>query len=181
MTGRWPGAVRPARDDDLLLCREIERAAGALFVPLGMTLVAEDDPPSLDELRAYRRDGRAWVRTDGDDRPVGYLLDDVVDGCAHLEQVTVHPDQAGRGLGRELIEHLVARAREDRRPAVTLTTFTDVPWNGPYYVRLGFQYLEPTHLTPGLRRIRTAEADRGLDAWPRAAMRLELRPRALSG
>jgi hypothetical protein len=28
---------------------------------------------------------------------------DVVDGCAHLEQVSVHPDHAHRGPGRELI------------------------------------------------------------------------------
>ena len=28
------------------------------------------------------------------------VLADVVDGCAHLEQVSVHPDAAGRGHGR---------------------------------------------------------------------------------
>ena len=175
------GAVRRAREDDLPLLQEVERAAGRLFAELGMTLVAEDEPPSLEELDAFRRDGRAWVGTDSDDRPVGYLLAEVVDGCAHLEQVSVHPDAAGRGLGRRLVTHLQEWAREQRLPAVTLTTFTDVPWNGPYYDRLGFRYLDPADLSPGLRRIRRAEAARGLDAWPQAAMRLELRPRAPSG
>jgi GNAT superfamily N-acetyltransferase len=152
----------------------IERAAGRLFAELGMTAVAEDEPPSLEALRDHLRAGRAWVRTDADDRPVAYLLADVVDGCAHLEQVTVHPDHARRGLGRELVEHLVAWARHHGFPAVTLTTFTDVPWNGPYYERLGFRSLDPAGLTPGLRRIRAAEAAHGLDAWPRAAMRREV-------
>ncbi len=174
MSGPWPGGVRPARDDDLAVCQEIERAAGRLFAPLGMTLVAEDDPPSLEELRSFQRDNRAWVRTDGQDRPVAYLVAGVVDGCAHLEQVTVHPDAAGRGLGQELIEHLVGWARQHELPAVTLTTFADVPWNGPYYERLGFRVLDPGQLSPALRRIRREEAARGLDRWPRIAMRLDL-------
>jgi GNAT superfamily N-acetyltransferase len=167
------GAVRPAREDDLPRLQDIERAAGRLFAELGMTLVAEDEPPSLDDLRTHARSGRAWVCTDGG-RPVAYLLADVVDGCGHLEQVSVHPDAAGRGLGRELIHHLVAWARVRRLPAVTLTTFTDVPWNGPYYERLGFRRVDADDLTPGLRRIRDAEAAHGLDAWPRAVLQLEL-------
>ena len=122
------------------------------------------------------RDGRAWVRTDAHDVPVGYLLAEVVDGCAHLEQVSVHPGSARRGIGRGLVEHLATWATARGVPAMTLTTYTDVPWNGPYYERLGFRVLDETHLTPGLRRIRGAEAARGLDRWPRAAMRREVRP-----
>ncbi|TFV63231.1 UNVERIFIED_ORG: GNAT family N-acetyltransferase [Bacillus sp. AZ43] len=98
-----------------------------------MTLVAEDEPPSIGTLREYRRAGRAWVRADADDRAVAYVLADVVDGCAHLEQVTVHPDAAGHGHGRDLVEHLAAWAADRHLPAITLTTFVDVPWNAPYY------------------------------------------------
>ncbi|WP_040339900.1 GNAT family N-acetyltransferase [Candidatus Blastococcus massiliensis] len=173
--------IRPARDDDLPRLREIERAAGRSFAGLGMDLVAEDEPPPLGTLREYADDGRAWVRTDEQDRPVAYLLAEVVDGCAHLEQVSVHPDAAGHGHGRHLVEHLLGWARQRALPAVTLTTYTDVPWNGPYYRRLGFRPLDGAELTPGLRRIRAAEAVRGLDRWPRTAMRYDLRPPAPSG
>ncbi len=174
-------ALRPAREDDLARLREIERAAGRSFAALGMDLVAEDEPPSLETLRTYAQDGRAWVRTDDADRPVGYLLADVVDGCAHLEQVSVHPDAAGAGHGRALVEHLVAWAREQDLPAVTLTTYVEVPWNGPYYRRLGFRPLEPAELTPGLQEIRRHEEAAGLDRWHRTAMRREVRPPAPSG
>jgi GNAT superfamily N-acetyltransferase len=166
--------VRPAREDDLPLLRDIERAAGRAFAALGMDLVAEDEPPSLEILREYAEAGRAWVLAGDDDRPVAYLLADEVDGCAHLEQVSVHPDAAGHGHGRELVRHLVAWAGGRGLPAVTLTTYTDVPWNGPYYRRLGFRPLEPDELTPGLREIRRHEADHGLDRWPRSVMRLEV-------
>lgn len=166
--------VRPAREDDLRRLRDIERAAGRAFADLGMHLVADDEPPSLDTLREYADAGRAWVRTDDEDRAVAYLLAEVVDGCAHLEQVSVHPDHARRGLGGELVSALEGWARAHELPAITLTTYVDVPWNGPYYERLGFRFLADAELTPGLRRIRRAEADRGLDRWPRAAMRREL-------
>lgn len=166
--------TRPAREDDLPRLREIERAAGRAFAALGMDLVAEDEPPSLEVLREYADAGRAWVRTDDADRPVSYLLVDVVDGCAHLEQVSVHPDAAGAGHGRALTEHLAAWAGGRGLPAVTLTTYADVPWNGPYYRRLGFGPVAPEDLGPGLREIRRHEAARGLDRWPREVLRREV-------
>jgi hypothetical protein len=67
-----------------------------------------------------------------------------------------------------------AWAADQGFPAVTLTTFTEVPWNGPYYQRCGFRFLDDDELTPGLRAIREYEATLGLDAWPRAAMRRDL-------
>jgi GNAT superfamily N-acetyltransferase len=160
--------IRPAREDDLPRLRDIECAAGRAFAALGMTAIAEDEPPSLEVLREYQRAGRAWVHGDP---AAAYLIADRVDGNLHVEQVSVHPDQARRGLGRDLIEHVAALAGTP----VTLTTFADVPWNAPYYERLGFRRLDEAELTAGLRRIRRHEAEHGLDRWPRVAMRREPR------
>ncbi len=146
-----------------------------------MAAVAEHEPPGVEELAVFQRDGRAWVATDAADRPVGYVLVAVVDGNAHVEQVSVHPDHARQGLGRALLE-MVARWGEQRGlAALTLTTFVDVPWNGPYYERLGFRALAESEETEGLRRIRAHEADLGLDRWPRVVMRRALRGGAQRG
>lgn len=59
-----------------------------------MAAVADDEPLSVEELASFVADGRAWVSTDEAERPTGYLLVDTVDGCAHIEQVSVHPDYA---------------------------------------------------------------------------------------
>lgn len=166
--------LRLARTEDLPILQDIEVAAGGPFADLGMTVVADDDPPSIEELRRYRDDGRAWLHVDSSGRPNAYLLVDIVDGHAHIEQVSVHPDHARAGIGRSLIDHVALWARDRGYDALTLTTFVDVPWNGPYYERLGFRFLDDTHLTAGLREIRTAEARHGLDRWPRAAMRRDL-------
>jgi GNAT superfamily N-acetyltransferase len=165
-----PVTIRVANGGDLPSFIEIERFAGSLFRSLGMDLVADDDPGSADELAPYAEDGRAFVAIDATDRPVGYLLVDVVDGGAHIEQVSVLPEQAGRRIGGALIEHAETWARDRGLRALTLTTYVEVPWNGPYYERLGFRYLTTDEETAGLRSIRERERRSGLDAWPRACM-----------
>ncbi|GAO11251.1 putative acetyltransferase [Streptomyces lydicamycinicus] len=162
--------------DELPALRAIERAAGEPFRGLGMAAVADDEPPSPALLTEFQRAGRALAAYEeagpggGPRRPVGYLLWEPVDGCTHIEQVSVHPDQARRGIGRALIDRAMG---DGGRVALTLTTFTEVPWNAPYYARIGFRALPEAELTPGLRAIRAHEAALGLDRWPRVAMRRE--------
>ncbi|WP_407549149.1 GNAT family N-acetyltransferase [Streptomyces sp. Pv4-95] len=165
--------IREPSPADLPALREIERAAGEPFRALGMARIADDEPPSVGQLTDYLRAGRLLVAYEGPEgdtagRPAGYLLWDPVDGCAHIEQVSVHPEYARRGIGRALIERA---ERDSGLGALTLTTFAEVPWNAPYYRRLGFRVLDDTALTPGLRAIRAHEAALGLDAWPRVCMR----------
>ncbi|MCT6777635.1 GNAT family N-acetyltransferase [Streptomyces sp. CS7] len=172
--------IRSARRSDLPVLQDIERAAGEPFRALGMAFVADDDPPPLDLLESYRQAGRCWVATDPlsatGDRPLGYVLADPVDDALHIEQVSVDPAAARRGIGRDLIAHLAALAARRGMTALTLTTFTDVPWNAPYYARIGFRVLAEGELTDGLRAIRAEEAQHGLDRWPRVCMRRELSP-----
>ncbi|WP_103532703.1 GNAT family N-acetyltransferase [Streptomyces sp. SM11] len=172
--------IRSARRSDLPLLQDIERAAGEPFRALGMAFVADDDPPPLDLLEGYRLAGRCWVATDPlsatGDRPLGYVLADPVDDALHIEQVSVAPASARRGIGRALIAHLAALAASRGMAALTLTTFTEVPWNAPYYARIGFRILTEGELTDGLRAIRAEEAQHGLDRWPRVCMRRELAP-----
>lgn len=61
-------------------------------------------------------------------------------------------------------------ADEGGLPAVTLTTFVDVPWNAPYYRRCGFRPLPEPEWGPELARIRRDERVRGLDVGARIAM-----------
>ncbi|MFJ7291107.1 GNAT family N-acetyltransferase [Streptomyces collinus] len=167
--------IRPATPAELPALQDIERAAGAPFRDLGMPEIADDEPPALDVLEHYCRAGRCWVAASGpQDGPVAYLLAEPVDGALHIEQVSVHPRAARRGVGRALLAHAADRAREEGLTSLTLTTFTDVPWNAPYYERLGFRPLPDEDLTPGLRAIRATEAAHGLDRWPRVCMRAPL-------
>lgn len=86
----------------------------------------------------------------------------------------MHPDHARQGIGRQLIDAARQWAERHGLAGLTLTTYACVPWNAPYYRRLGFRVLADEEMAEGLRSLRAREAGRGLDAWPRVAM---LRPR----
>ncbi|WP_406102868.1 GNAT family N-acetyltransferase [Streptomyces sp. NBC_01003] len=166
--------IRAVRLDELPLLQDIERAAGQCFRDIGMPEIADDEPLPLGELARYHHAGLAWVVASDADAPAAYLIADRVDGNLHVEQVSVHPDSSRRGIGRLLLDHLAAHATSTGVPALTLTTFTQVPWNAPYYARCGFQLMHDSSLTPGLWKIREREAAHGLDRWPRACMRRAL-------
>ena len=166
--------IRPVNVDELPLLQDIERAAGRCFRDIGMPEIAEDEPLPVGELARYLRNGTAWVAVDPADAPAAYLIAEHVDGNLHVEQVSVHPDQARRAVGRGLLDHLAGHAAACGVPALTLTTFADVPWNAPYYARCGFDPLDDSEIGPGLREIRRQEAAYGLDRWPRVCMRRDL-------
>ncbi|MCU1484225.1 MAG: hypothetical protein JWN67_971 [Actinomycetia bacterium] len=147
--------VRPARAEDLPACQVIEVRAGELFRSVDMDALADDEPFTIDQLAA----AEVWVADDGGE-VVGYVLTLVLDGVTHVEQVSIDPSVAGRGIGRELLDHLGG--------PLTLTTFRDVPWNGPYYERLGFVVVTD----PGPELAAKVAEEAWLDLLgPRVAMR----------
>lgn len=168
-------AIRRARPRELQRLQEIERAAGGLFRQVGMEEVAGEEPRSLVQLEVACREGRLFA-ADAGDEPVGFALLETVDGLPHLAELAVHPEHGRRGVGRRLVEFVCTWAARSERPAVTLSTFRDVPWNRPFYERLGFRVLAAGDWTPGLRALREREAEHGLDVDARDLMRRELRP-----
>ena len=162
--------IRPGTTSDLIACQEIERAAGKIFSDWDMDEIAHDEPLSLTELGTYCDEQRIWVAVDGQDLPIAYIILDIVDNRAHIEQVSVHTDHGGKRIGQSLIKQAVSWAREQHMDAVTLTTFRDIPWNAPYYERCGFIVIADENVLPGLREVRLSEAAHGLDRWPRVCM-----------
>jgi GNAT superfamily N-acetyltransferase len=171
---RVPVPIRAARADDGPDLREIERLAGARFREVGLDAVADAEPAPVETLARYAADGRSWVAVDGSDRAVGYVVVDVVDGAAHIEQISVRPDRQGIGVGRALIDRVRVWASTSGKSAITLTTFARVPWNGPLYEHLGFASLGDAEIGPELQSLRVEETRHGLDPTLRVCMRLDL-------
>lgn len=173
-----PMLIRPGRAEDSEDLRAIERSAGARFEEVGMDWVASHEPMSADELEGYARAGRSWVAVGEDGRPVGYVVVEVMDGCAHIEQVSVDFEHQGNGVGRALIREVEAWAASRNLGALTLTTFSDVAWNRPLYEHLGFSVVSEEDLSPGLVAVREEESRRGLDRVARVCMRKAVVPTA---
>lgn len=160
--------VRAARDDEVERLQRIEVAAGAMFRDVGMPEIAEGAPPTVAELR----DAAAiLVAVDEEDEPIGYARIELVDDHAHLEQLSVVPEQGRRGIGTALLEAVAAWARARGDAAVTLTTFRDIPFNAPLYRRRGYEVIDDEELGPELTALIATEAAHGLDPARRVAMR----------
>lgn len=169
-------SIRPVETRDYHALQDIELAVAEQFRSIGIPAIADIGPFTDEEMTGFVNRGLAWVATDDYDEPVGFLVAEIVDDCLYSAEVNVHPRAARQGLGRQLIDH----AATDEYPALVLTTFRDVPWNAPYYQRLGFVILADDEVTPGLRAIREYQATIGLDRWPRVCMRRNLTPRYAS-
>jgi GNAT superfamily N-acetyltransferase len=167
-------AVRPGRADDGPELRRIELLAGERFRDVGLASVADHEPASLEVLADYAAQARSWVAIDEHDRPIGYVVVDVVDGDAHIEQISVRPDRQGMGVARALIDRVRTWASTSGASAITLTTFATVPWNGPLYEHVGFVTLREDEIGPELQSVRDTESAHGLDPAQRVCMRLAL-------
>jgi GNAT superfamily N-acetyltransferase len=162
--------IASARLGDIPLLSTIELAAARLLAGHApeSVLTETTDRPVLE--RAMRR-GQLWVaRTSGE--PVGFAHVEVLEPtAAHLEEVDVLPEHGRRGLGRRLIAAVCEWAATHGYRSVTLTTFRDVPWNMPFYARLGFEVIPSPELGAALRSTVRDETRRGLDPTRRVVMR----------
>jgi len=165
--------IRLADPQDIPSLPEIEQAAGKLFAGLDLVQDLNHTVP-VEELKRAQKASRLWVATGLDGQPVGFALAIEVDGLAHLDELDVHPEHGRRGLGTALVETVCEWAKSTGFKAITLSTFSDVPWNAPFYARLGFHILTEDELTECLLQLRETEAGLGLPISKRVVMRREL-------
>jgi len=119
--------------------------------------------------------GALWVATLGDDdRPIGFAFTSEIDGNAHLEEIDVHPDASGQGVGSALLARVADEARRQGYDALTLSTLEDVPWNAPYYAKRGFAIVPLDELTEGYIELLEQEAQSGFPMHLRVIMRKAL-------
>ena len=113
--------------------------------------------------------GTLWVATDAG-RIEAFLGATVHGDRLHIDEFAVAEGHQGKGLGRRMLERVVGWARDRGFRRLSLTTFQDVPFNGPFYASAGFRVWEPA--PPEIEALLAGEAGRGLKN--RCAMVMEL-------
>jgi GNAT superfamily N-acetyltransferase len=108
----------------------LEALADTMFEPLGIGPLP--GPGTEEEFAA------ALVVLVAGDPPVGLCRIDGIDDGVHLEQLSVHPDHGGHGIGRALLRAACDWAKGHHYRELTLATYRDVHWNGPFYASEGF-------------------------------------------
>lgn len=149
--------IRLARSDDAEHLPPIERAAGQMFASLpDFGWVADQLPIPAQDHRRYIARGHCLVAIPASDRagdgdgdgdaaaaPIGFIATQPFGRDLHIREVSVSPDWQGRGIGSALMRACMIDARNSGFTALTLTTFREVPWNAPFYRRLGFTDVDP--------------------------------------
>ena len=140
-TSGW--RIRLARAEDAPAMPAIERAAGAMFDRIdGLAGIAGQHTVPIDRLRRYIAHGHCLVAV-ADETLVGFLVTQPFGRELHVYEFNVHPDWQGRGIGTALLHACMIDARNGGFTAITLTTFDQVPWNAPFYRRMGFRDIDP--------------------------------------
>ncbi|MFZ5260204.1 GNAT family N-acetyltransferase [Enterobacter bugandensis] len=164
--------IRPTHSDDVAALPAIERAAGERFRDYpDLAWLADGEVISAEQHLDYAERGLSWLAL-ANDRPVGFILTEAHPSSLFIVELSVDLAWQGKGIGRQLIACAADHARQKGLRSLTLTTFRDVPWNAPFYARLGFEMM--TRLTPELREKREEETAHGLAYDSRCAMRLQL-------
>jgi GNAT superfamily N-acetyltransferase len=164
---RTDWSLRLARAADAEAMPDIERAAAVAFAY----------EPSVDPARTRSqadytrliRKGHSLVAHVGE-AMAGFLVAEPFRRELHIWEMDVAPAFQRRGIGAGLVRAAQIDARNTGFSALTLTTFRDLAWNGPFYARLGFE--EVTALDAHLRLAGELanEVDDGMPADRRCAM-----------
>jgi GNAT superfamily N-acetyltransferase len=165
--------IRLAEVDDLPALPTIEQAAGQQFVELGLAYLENITLP-MEILIETQQDGHVWVITTMSGEIVGFAVVSVDKEHLHLEEIDIEPAHRRQGLGQKLIMAICNWAETRGIKTMSLSTFRDIPWNAPYYERLGFRIVPESELTEYLIGVREAEARVGLPVSQRVIMRKHL-------
>lgn len=166
-------SIRRAEPRDFQALGDIERRAAERFAPGDLPPALRGASLPLATLQQAEQAGLLWVAQAGTGEPVGFLMAAPAGDALHIGEVSVLPEHGGRGLGRALIHTAIRHARERRYRALTLTTFDPVPWNRPFYERLGFVVLPASECPAHLVQHLADEQASGLSDRVAMALRLD--------
>lgn len=150
--------IRECRENEVCLLEQIEERADALF-PKG--LIPEDaDNYSVVSLERARQSGGLLLACQDQDI-VGFAVAEVIEDSYHLFLIAVLPQWGRQGIGSALLDRVAEDARRKDLVKITLTTFSHIEWNAPYYLKKGFEIILHSDASAHLIELLNCEADQG--------------------
>ncbi len=126
--------IRPAQQEDLAAVVACAEAAYAKYVER----IGRKPAPMVADFAAQIDQGLVFVASDHDQAMLGYVVCYGRGDHLHLENVAVHPQAQGRGVGRALIAFAEGKARSEGLVAVELYTNAKMSENLALYPALGY-------------------------------------------
>ncbi|OBS35385.1 GNAT family N-acetyltransferase [Pseudomonas syringae] len=117
--------------------------------------VAENPPLGADRFEACRV-VVAVDRRSGD--IIGFAVMRLLDDFLYLDNISVEPGASGKGVGKSLLACVEAYAQVCQLHAISLTTFREPRWNGPWFRQHGFHPMPAERIGDGLRGVMDRQA-----------------------
>lgn len=166
--------IRLAQQRDIAHLMAVERSAAQLFRQQPeWRFIAEGEVMAPQQHAAFIAERREWLAESDNGECAGFIAVQV-QGAIGTSPNCRSPALQRQGVGRRLIGAVAEEAKRQGAGRLTLTTFIEVPWNAPYYRRLGFRPLEDARLTAALRRHLDEDLAHGFAAGSRCAMEFTL-------
>jgi predicted N-acetyltransferase YhbS len=166
--------IRTACIEELPLLSRIEEESAGLFLDTPYPFIANANPLPLDFVQQQFQAEQVWVAVDQQQTVVGYAIAQEVDRTLYLEEIDVLPKHGRKGIGSALVKTVCACATRRGYGIVSLSTFRNIPWNEPFYSKLGFCPVDEADLTVGFQQIRVKELEAGLPISDRVIMYCKL-------
>lgn len=171
--------IRQALEENIASIIAIDSSATVKFGTIPALADLASDQESPEKIQQWLRVGRVYL-LEADAEPLGFVAAHQIDSVIHIDEIAVMSDSQGKGIGKMLLNAVVGWAKEISCQAdvwaarVTLTTYADVPWNGPWYRKFGFKEIEAQSIGSWLVAVENEEHDLVRPSYRRCCMLLEI-------
>jgi ribosomal protein S18 acetylase RimI-like enzyme len=168
-------SIRKARSEDIPLLGPVERSAAEIFRTVNLGSLADDETTVAPSILATMADSNhLLVAVNESDQPIGFVGGMDIDGNFHIVEISVAQAVQGKGVGSALMAEMTRQVKEEKFMVMTLTTYRNVAWNGPWYKKLGFQEVTAEEMGKEYLKIWDVESQHGHDMASRCVMRKSL-------
>lgn len=165
--------IRAAKCSDIDELMNVEQSANQAFLVIPhLAWLAEIDLLPVEYHQKFIVNDYSAVALI-DEQVVGFIYAMRYEEDLYILEVDVDRAKQQQGIGQQLFKYMTSLSQKDGFKRITLTTFTDVAWNAPFYRKLGFEVMPaplPAYLVDKIDR----EVSFGFERASRTAMYFNL-------
>lgn len=175
--------IRLAKASEIYELPEVERLAALRFLPyvdeLEISAEMLEGLTPISFLRRAQAEHRLWIAIPDlpKSSPIGFIAAKFLLESCFIIEISVHPAHGRKGVGSALIEACCQGTSARGLKWVSLTTFRYVPWNIPFYQKMGFEVVDEASQPSEIRAIVAHEARYGFKRKHRVVMSRALEER----
>jgi GNAT superfamily N-acetyltransferase len=163
--------IRRAQSWEIPLLEYVERSAAEIFRTANLGFLADGDTVDPAALAAMAHANHLWIAANRFDQPIGFVGGEYLNGNFHIVEISVAKEFQGKGVGKALMTAMVQQVSREGYKSVTLTTYKKLPWNAPWYSKMGFFEVNAQDMGREYLDILASEAQHGLDVRSRCVMK----------